>query len=167
MSDDPSKNVNPTRHCTCSMPNTARKTANIRKMRDFENWQKRPPSKGYSLCKMVTLGICPTIMQWRHSTRELIVMAGQYCSYLSVEGEAGWSANKKLLTSQSSFTRIQQCVTGFIAFRFYFDEQKNSFIPRLKKPMISIAGDMKRNVLIRIASLNRTAFIIMHHGMCI
>ena len=22
----------------------------------FENWQKWPPSKGYSLCKMVTLG---------------------------------------------------------------------------------------------------------------
>ena len=30
--------------------------ANIRKMRPFENWQKRPPSKGYSFCKMVTLG---------------------------------------------------------------------------------------------------------------
>ena len=31
------------------------KTANIGKMRAFENWQKWPPSKGYRLCKIVTL----------------------------------------------------------------------------------------------------------------
>ena len=32
------------------------KTANIRKMRHFENGRKWPISKGYSLCKIVTLG---------------------------------------------------------------------------------------------------------------
>ena len=32
------------------------KTPNIRKMRAFENGQKWPPRKGYSLCKMGSLG---------------------------------------------------------------------------------------------------------------
>ena len=32
------------------------KTANIGEIRDLENWQKWPLGKGYSLCKMVTLG---------------------------------------------------------------------------------------------------------------
>ena len=32
------------------------KTANIRKMRHSKNGQKWPPSKGYRLCKIVTLG---------------------------------------------------------------------------------------------------------------
>ena len=32
------------------------KTANIGKMKAHWKWQKRPPSKGYRLCKIVTLG---------------------------------------------------------------------------------------------------------------
>ena len=64
------KNVS-TRHCSCSMQKTARKKQLIFEKREhFENWQKWskgilkkqlnwqkwPPSKGYSLGKMVTLG---------------------------------------------------------------------------------------------------------------
>ena len=49
------KNVSTT-HCSCSMQKTDRKKQLIfEKWDHFENCQNWPPSKGYSLCKTVTL----------------------------------------------------------------------------------------------------------------
>ena len=46
-----------TTHCSCCMQKTARKNQLIfEKWEHFENCQKWPPSKGYRLCKIVTLG---------------------------------------------------------------------------------------------------------------
>ena len=44
-----------TRHCSCSMPKTVEKTATIRKIRAVWKWEKLQQSKGFTLCKMVTL----------------------------------------------------------------------------------------------------------------
>ena len=43
-------------HYSCSMQKTAPKTANIRKMKAFWNGQKWPQWKGYSPCKILSLG---------------------------------------------------------------------------------------------------------------
>ena len=49
------KNVSTT-HCSCSMKKTApKKNLIFKKLEPFENCQKWPPSKGYRLCKIVTL----------------------------------------------------------------------------------------------------------------
>ena len=44
-------------HYSCIMQkNGSKKTANIEKWDHFENWQKKPQCKDYSLCKVVSLG---------------------------------------------------------------------------------------------------------------
>ena len=47
--------------------NRSKKQLIFEKWDHYENWQKWPPSKAYSLCKMVTLGQTFKIMQKKHA----------------------------------------------------------------------------------------------------